>query len=104
FCGWRPPWLMDDDRVWLLPSAKKAIEVGVVMKRVSADGIDQPDVRKANAPSVVVQLGPREIGRASCRERVEISVGAVSVKKKRKWDGNAGWEAEVRGTRMCAGR
>src|SRR5262249_36661857 len=59
FCGWRPPWLMDDDRVWLLPSAKKAIEVGVVMKRVSADGIDQPDVRKANAPSVVVQLGAR---------------------------------------------
>src|SRR6266513_6082507 len=28
-------------------------------------------------------LGWCEIGRASCRERVEISVGAVSVKKKR---------------------
>src|SRR5262249_57283067 len=27
--------------------------------------------------------GVREIGRASCRERVEISVGAVSLKKKR---------------------
>src|SRR5437867_13272961 len=26
----------------------------------------------------------REIGRASCRERVEVSVGAVSLKKKKK--------------------
>src|SRR5262249_60450549 len=27
----------------------------------------------------------REIGRASCRERVWISVGAVSLKEKRRW-------------------
>src|SRR2546428_12049557 len=33
----------------------------------------------------------REIGRASCRERVEISVGAGSLKKKRRRRAGRGW-------------
>src|SRR5688572_23681775 len=33
-------------------------------------------------PEIAAHCGVSEIGRASCRERVEISVGAVSLKKK----------------------
>src|SRR5437016_5448474 len=33
--------------------------------------------------SLVMQLGAEEIGRASCRERVEIEVGAVALKKRK---------------------
>src|SRR2546422_11468597 len=35
-----------------------------------------------------------EIGRASCRERVEISVGAVSLKKKRRSTGGRGTDED----------
>src|SRR3712207_9162499 len=34
-------------------------------------------------PGIRLSDGPRQIGRASCRGRVQISVGAVSLKKKR---------------------
>src|SRR4051794_41813724 len=35
-------------------------------------------------PGGTTMTSPLKIGRASCRERVEISVGAVSLKKKKK--------------------
>src|SRR5690349_24772701 len=41
-------------------------------------------LRLAKLSSVSEKDLPKEIGRASCRERVEISEGGVSVKKKRR--------------------
>src|SRR2546426_11309484 len=44
---------------------------------------------------VARHLDPHEIGRASCRERVEISVGAVSLKKKKRQElAREQWPAE----------
>src|SRR5688572_32891927 len=37
-----------------------------------------------NVPNTLAQIRLQEIGRASCRERVEISVVAVALKKKRR--------------------
>src|SRR5438034_6869236 len=40
-------------------------------------------LRRKNATLIHFKLRRREIGRASCRERVEVTEGAVSVKKKK---------------------
>src|SRR6266513_4488341 len=61
-------------------------------------GSSDQGLRPWTPPSSRGSREPREIGRASCRERVYISVVAVSVKKKKKkWEsggrlvGRAGW-------------
>src|SRR5438093_10333142 len=44
-----------------------------------------PNVERAPSPATIREMSPeRKIGRASCRERVEISGVAVSVKKKKR--------------------
>src|SRR5262245_63750134 len=56
------------------------------------NGRDAPAVA-GNPPATSARLRERtrlHIGRASCRERVEISVGEVEVKKK-KYGGTRGW-------------
>src|ERR1039458_10825881 len=46
---------------------------------------------------------PQEIGRASCRERGEISVVAVSLKKKYEKAAEELWESRIAVTTTCGG-
>ncbi len=50
--GRRPPAVMDDDRLRLLPRARQAVEVLVVMERIAARPIDQPYVGIGVLPAV----------------------------------------------------
>src|SRR2546425_13255200 len=56
-------------------------------------------VRRASSESGVGRWPRTEIGRASCRERVQISVVAVSLKKKKKKVGEQG-ELERKGRQV----
>src|SRR3712207_9375793 len=62
-------------------------DLGDVAARVRPEGVEQlvgGPLQGGLVPGGLPGDGqPREIGRASCRERVEISVVAVSLKKKK---------------------
>src|SRR5439155_12502496 len=51
--------------------------------RTRVSDVPRPDRAHARGRRRYRAVARPQIGRASCRERVEISVGAVSVKKKR---------------------
>src|ERR1035438_6104015 len=76
------------DEVWrpLVPQDRAQRLLDVKLARLSVQPCASPVVD--------------QIGRASCRERVEISVVAVSLKKKKNISGKAGWQ---RGCSWAAG-
>src|SRR3712207_9013799 len=59
-------------------TAARAREIGLVHEVVPEDGLAAAGAEVLRA---VLQGAPGEIGRASCRERVQLSVVAVSLKK-----------------------
>ena len=50
----RPPWLVHDDRLRALPGAAQPVQILVVVERVAAGPIDQPDIGIGRALAVVV--------------------------------------------------
>ena len=54
-----PPRLVHDHGLGALPGARQAVQVLVVMERISAAPVDEAHVRERDAPAVVVDLTPR---------------------------------------------
>src|SRR5690348_17978988 len=90
---WTGDWSSDvcsSDLRSLLALRRRALRLRT--QRGGAGGRCRPAHRLGAARAGAAVAAAREIGRASCRERVEVSGGAVSLKKKsRTWE-----EREVR--------
>ena len=79
--GRRPPAVVDDDRLRLLPGALQPVEILVVVERIAARPIDQPDIGIAVAAAVeFVALAGMEqhVGHARDRDH-----GARRVERQR---------------------